>query len=251
MATSRLLEKGDPRHQLWLTIRSVLLCRLGRPEEALADIDQLIEEGPQAARQYMARAQIHRWLGQYGRAVADCTEAIRLEEAQGQPTGWLYYHRGTPLLISGRLEEAVADYRRAYELLARITYGNMRLVVALHDLGRREEADEAMAEIRRRGTTDPWLMAIVDCLEGRMNPDRLVALADPDRLQHVCEGYYYAGEVLRLRGRGDEALAMYREAVAVGQAIDQGNYQDRLSEHELAQWRLRSYEADRGVFRVR
>lgn len=251
VAMSRLLEIGDPRHQLWLTQRSVLLCRLGRPEEALADIDQLIEEYPRAAPQYMARAQIHRWLGQYDLAVADCTEAIRIEEARQEPSGWLHYHRGTPLLISGRLEEAVADYRLAYELLARITYGNVRLVVALYDLGLMVEAEEAMAEIRRRGTTDAWLQAIVDCLDGRISPEGLVALADPGRLQHVCEGYYYAGEVHRLQGRPDEALTMYREAVAVGQTIDQGNYKDRLSEHELAQWRLRSWEADRGVFRVR
>jgi tetratricopeptide (TPR) repeat protein len=251
VATSRLLELGDPRRQYLLTHRSVLLCRLGRPEEAHDDIEQLIEENPQNTRNYMARAQIHRWLGQYELAAADCTEAIRLEEENDQPSGWLYYHRGTPHLICGRLEDAVADYQRAYELLARITYGNVRLVVALHDLGRTAEAEVAMAEIRRRGTTDSWLQAIVNCLAGDLSPERLVALAEADQLQHVCEGYYYAGEVHRLQGRGEEALAMFREAVAVGQTIDQGNYQDRLSEHELAQWRLRSYEPDRNAFRVR
>ena len=124
-AASHLVDQDDRRRSQWLTFRSTLLCRLGRAEEALADIDQILKEDPESARTYIARAQINRWLGNYRDAVADYTRAIEIGEASGQATAWYYYHRGTPLWILGQLEEAAEDFRNAYRLLARTSFDGL------------------------------------------------------------------------------------------------------------------------------
>ncbi len=237
-ATSRLLERGDGRQNQWLTFKSILLCRLGRPQEALTEIEKLVVQAPPAPRNYIARAQINRWLGNYEAAVEDYTKAIDLGEERGQATAWYYYHRGTPLWILGRLEEAAADYRQAYRLLARASFGNVRLVFVLHDLGLPLEAEAALAEARRQTGGDDWLARILACLAGEVTPKQLVVGAGDEDQQRQCEAYYYAGEIVRLQGRPQGAAGMFRACVNVGATIDGGNFQDRLSEFELAQWRL-------------
>jgi tetratricopeptide (TPR) repeat protein len=236
-ATSRLLEKDDDHRRDWMTFKSTIFCRLGRPQEALTEIDQLVAEAPSVPRHYIARAQINRWLGNYEAAVEDYSRAIDLGEEMDQATAWYYYHRGTPLWILGRLEEAAADFRHAYRLLARASFGNVRLVLVLYDLGLPREAEAALSEARRHTGDDVWLARILACLAGEVTPNQLVAGVDEDQ-QRLCEAYYYAGEIVRLQGQPQEAAGMFRACLNVGAIIDQGNYQDRLSEFELGQWRL-------------
>ena len=237
-AVSRLLEYDEDSRRQWLMFKSTILCRLGRPQEALAEIDRLVVEAPDVPRHHISRGQINRWLGHYEAAVEDYTRAIDLGEAAGQATAWYYYHRGTPLWILGRLEEAAADYRKAYGLLARSSYGNVRLVLVLYDLGLPQEAEAALADARRHTGADAWLARILACLAGEVTPKQLVVGVNATDQQRLCEAYYYAGEIVRLQGNPQGAAGMFRACVNVGAVIDRGNYKDRLSEFELAQWRL-------------
>jgi tetratricopeptide (TPR) repeat protein len=238
-AASRLLEMGDPRRNVWLLFRCTLMCRLGRPQDALREIDLALEIYPAYSGNHQTRAQINRWLGDYAAAVEDYTRAISYAEGSGQSSGWYYYHRGTPQWILGRLEEAAEDFRQSYRLLARTSYNNVRLVLVLHELGRHQEAEAALAEARlhTRGG-DHWLASILDCLAGEITPAQLVAAVDPMDSQHLCEGRYYAGEVYLMRGRTVQAEEMFIACVTGCVTIDRGNFRDRLSEFELAEWRL-------------
>ncbi len=237
-AASRLLEMGDQRRDFWLTFRCILLCRLGRPQDALAEMDKALAEAPTNQQNLKAHAQINRWLGNYAAAVEDYTGAIASSEDQGLPTGWYYYHRGTPQWILGRLEEAADDFRRAYRLLARTTYGNVRLVLVLHEMGRHQEAEAAVAEARLHTGGDDWLASILACLAGEMTPAQLVAAADSTDSQQLCEGRYYAGEAYLLQGRTVQAEEMFIACVTGCITIDRGNFKDHLTEFELAKWRL-------------
>ena len=220
------------------SFKSTILCRLGRPQEALIEIDKLVADAPNSSRNYIARGQINRWLGNYEAAVDDYSRAIDLGEAADQATSWYYYHRGTPLWILGRLEEAAADFRQAYRLLAEASFGNVRLVLVLHDMGRPQEAATALADARQHTGEDHWLERILACLAEEVTPRQLVdGVGDGDQ-QRLCEACYYAGEIYRLQGHLQEAAEMFTAAVNVGAIIDRGNFHDRLSEFELAQWRL-------------
>ncbi len=237
-AAYRLLEMGDQRRDFWLTFRCTLLCRSGRPQDALTEIDRALAEAPTNLQNHKARAQINRWLGNYAAAVADYTRAIAIAEDQDRPTGWYYYHRGTPLWILGQLAEAAEDFRQSHRLLARTTFGNVRLVLVLHEQGRHQEADAAVAEARLHTGDNDWLASILVCLAGEMTPAQLVAAADSTDSQQLCEGFYYAGEVQLLRGQATEAEEMFTACVNMCTTIDRGNFTDRLSEFELANWRL-------------
>lgn len=237
-AISALMEMDDGRTSQWLTFKATLLCRLGKPQEALTELDKVLEKRPNDPRHHVSRGQINRWLGDYEAAVADYTRAIEMGEKRGQAIGWYYYHRGTPLWILGRREEAAADFQQSYRLLARTSFGNARLVLVLHELGRHQEAHDALADAQRHTGDDAWLAQILACLAGEGTPDQLVEVARFGGPQQLCEGFYYAGETFLLQDDLDRAQAMFEACVNLGTEIDQGNFQDRLSEYELADWRL-------------
>ncbi|MEN8006648.1 MAG: protein kinase [Candidatus Krumholzibacteriota bacterium] len=241
-AISRLMEMGDGGPEQWLGLRCTLLCRLGRPREALEEVDRALGNNPAYLEGYQTRAQIHRWLGDYAAAVDDYTKAIE-NAREGHLVGWYYYHRGTPQWILGRLEEAVVDYRKAYLLLARTSYSNIRLALVLHGLGRHQEAEAAVAEARLNIEHDHWLESILACLAGEMSPAMLLEEVPSGDRQKLCEGFYYAGEVYLLKGRAEEAKEMFTACVDMGHTIDLGNLRDRLSESELAEWRLSQMES--------
>jgi serine/threonine protein kinase/lipoprotein NlpI len=240
-ASSKLLEMGDTRHFFWLNFRCTLLCRLGRPQEALAEVDKALVHGPTSLQYHKTRGQINRWLGDYPAAVEDFTRTIEYAEARDEPAAWYYYHRATPLWILGRHEEAAADYQQAYLLLANVTYGNARLYLVLHEMGHHQEAEDVLAEARRN-TNFGWLKSILDCLAGDITPEQLVSVADPSDIQQISEGYYYAGETLLLQGRSEAAGMMFKACVNMDASVDRGNFIDRMSEFELAEWRLSQME---------
>lgn len=237
-AATHLVNMVGPRSSNWLIFRSTLLCRLGRAEEALQDVDHGLARHPDAPRTYVARAQINRWRGDYEAAVEDYTHAIEMGQRSGQVLSWYYYHRGTPQWILGRLEEAAEDYRTAYRQLAQSSYGNARLVLVLRDMGKHEESRAALAEARLHTGDSYWLARILACMAGELTIEELLAAADRDNPQQLCEGYYYAGEINLGQGNLEEAENMFRASLEAEATIDLGNFQDRLSEVELAQWRL-------------
>ena len=238
-----LVETGDANRARWTNLQCTQLCLLGRHEEALGIIDAAIVDNPKYGRFHSTRAQINRWLGNYEGAVRDYTRAIEMDERVGATIAWYYYHRGTPQWILGRHDEAAADFRLAYRHLAYPTFANARLMLVLHEQGKVGEAGLVLAEARRHVGSRSWLAGVLDCLAGDLMPDELVAVADGDR--QLCEAYYYAGERYLLEDRSDEAHEMFSACVGTGKSMDHNNVFDRMSEFELAQWRLAQFATAR------
>jgi tetratricopeptide (TPR) repeat protein len=107
------IESGDlSRANLALAYyyRGAEYLKLDRPDEAIVDLDRAIAMEPRRfPAAYSDRGIAYRRKGEYGKAIADYGEAIRL---------WPHWHdwylnRGIAYAANGQHEEAIADYTKA------------------------------------------------------------------------------------------------------------------------------------------
>ena len=92
--------------------RAQVLMRSGKPAQALAELDRLLARDRLDNRARMIRAAALTELGDYA-AAAEITEAL-LTVFPDQPHGWLLHGNGLRTL--GRIEAAIAAYRRCLDL---------------------------------------------------------------------------------------------------------------------------------------
>jgi tetratricopeptide (TPR) repeat protein len=197
----------EPRHAGALHLLGTLALQAGRPQDALACLDQALAIDPTNALAHCRRAQACQALGRPAEALAGYHEALharhdidtafeRLAESlrPAEPTtgtedaGALsaaaHNDRGVALARQGRLDEAVACFRRALEL--RPSHGSARgnLGLVLAKQGRLAEA--------------------VACYEQAL-------CFEPD----TAETHVNLGNALRDQGKLDAAVARFRRATQI------------------------------------
>ena len=92
--------------------RGSALVRLGRPEDALRDLDRAVEIDPTAKLAFNNRAIALSILGKHVPAQADFNRAIELDPGYAKA----YYNRGLSHAYSDRFALAARDYKKALEL---------------------------------------------------------------------------------------------------------------------------------------
>jgi hypothetical protein len=170
--------------------------------------------------------------GDYGGAVADYTEAIRLDPKSSR----LYFNRGIANLYSGALPKALADLNQATALDPKNAYAALWLDIA----GQRSHVPSRLAQEVSAIDMTAWPAPVVRMFLGQMTPDAVMAAAeDPDATKkkgQVCEANFYSGELALQRDARGEATRLfklaadgcpktfteYRAAVAELKALDQG-----------------------------
>lgn len=239
--------ESPPSH--WLTFAAHIQVRRGRYREAVEQYTAAIDVDPSSATPYLGRGVARLALKDYAGAVDDYTQACTL---RGPNYPWARYQRATALWILGQLEEAAADYRATRAVLGRPSFADVRLFLVLQERARHAENPDdtevvhSLAEARqgleaaRRGTqAGSWLNHVLRCVEHLCDPAELVAAADPQNLEQLCEGYSYAGEICLLAGRRDEAQRWFQRCVDTGLAVDPDTWPpDPMNEYHLAVWRL-------------
>lgn len=232
-SADRLMALGESVAE-WTVFKGRAFALGGLFREAIEQYTQVSAERPDAI---LFRAHAYRRLHEYEKAVADYAT---LTEGQWPAVDvWLLYQRATPLWILGRDEEALEDYRRVRALLGRPFYSDVRRAIILHELGRREEAEEVIAAGLRGVEESSWLAQVFRCVACELPPAELVALATPDDREQLCEAYYYAAEASLLSGRREEACAWFGACVRTGVQFDIDTVMlTPMNEFELAQWRL-------------
>jgi tetratricopeptide (TPR) repeat protein len=113
LADNGLAPGAHPIHRLVLRAnRAHLLAALGRPGEALADLDAAIAADPGHPDYYIDRGNLLYALGRHDDAVADYETAMRA----GPPFPEPYYNRAEVRFAAGDLQGALADLGHALDL---------------------------------------------------------------------------------------------------------------------------------------
>jgi tetratricopeptide (TPR) repeat protein len=156
----QLQQQEQERQQMEQHQRAEALVDQGRRNfdirdynRALADFTEAIRLNPNLSTAYFQRARTYRELRQHDRAISDYTQVIRLN-----PNDWAAYHnRGREFTAKGDYDNAIADFTEAI----RINSNHAPSYI-----------DRGFAYIRKRN----WNMAIADNTEAiRLNPNSALA----------------------------------------------------------------------------
>ena len=198
----------------------------GRGEEAkaLADLDQAIWLAPARARCYQARGQTYFEMGDFDKALADFSEALRLEPNSGYHSAYHseypYEDRGFTYLEKGDFDNALAEFSKAFELKPDVLRWSSRALARLR-AGHVDDYRMDCAEMIQRveQTNEPgagWRVAWTCAVAPDAITDwpKAVALAEeaakgnPKLPSYAC----ILGAVLYRAGRFEEALWFLSQA---------------------------------------
>jgi len=162
------------------------------------------------AAAYGNRAAAWRDKGDNGRALADYAEAIRLDPK----SALIYENRARVELYAGSLPQALADLTQASELDPKRGYTALWLDIA----GKRSNLPSGLSDAIRQVDMTKWPAPIIRLYLGQMTQEGVLAAADAGdaviKRGRVCEVNFYTGELALQRGATDEALRLFRLAVA-------------------------------------
>ena len=157
----------------------------GRLVEAARFLEAAVEIDPGAVRALAFLGSVHYGLGDPSRAEELLRRAVRLTEGSAAPETVPHLELGVLLQRTGRLEESVAQLRRAVELDASNAGAGFELGRSLHRLGRLEEAAAALRAALAVDGGDPrvhYLLGRVCYEQGdRACGDRHMALSEGQR----------------------------------------------------------------------
>jgi len=214
--------------------------------DALADVDRVIAQRPDAALAWEMRGSVNVARPDFAAARADVEQALRLEP-RSPVTLRL---RGVLRNNSGDYPGALADYEAAHALAPRAddpfligstqflqrqfgdaaaslarrppaapegTYWRLWRYLALARLTGIERASGSLGPGTPPGKGSVWPGAVVDFLHGSIDAATLLDAAarsqQAQNLSQVCEARFYMAEDALLRQRGD-SVGLFRQAVA-------------------------------------
>jgi tetratricopeptide (TPR) repeat protein len=117
----------------------------GDYDRAIADASKAIRLEPRYAPSYVTRGEAYRMKGEYDRAIADASEAIRLEPK----SPFAYRVKGTACRQKGDFSSAITDLTEALRLDPAWEWAKSEL-----EMAKRKEARAAQPK-RRKGRPKP------------------------------------------------------------------------------------------------
>ncbi len=148
--------------------------------------------------------------GDFDRAIADQTEAIRLDANYALA----YLDRGIAALYSGSPPKAMADLNRASDLDAKNPYAGLWLDI----VNKRSNIASRLAQASAQIDMSKWPAPIIRLFLGQMTPEAVLAAADDfdanTKRDQVCEANFYTGELALQQGAKEEAARLFRLALA-------------------------------------
>jgi lipoprotein NlpI len=163
---------------------------------------------------YSGRGAAYEAKGEYGRAIQDFNEAIRLNPSSSSA----YRSRGLANFNSGAYLPAQTDFKKSLDLEPSDPFGAIWLYLASAHLG--QDAKQELARDNPKLKHVRITEQIVSMFLGKLSPRDLLAAAqdlDPKKQkENLCEATFYAGQYALLRGNKAEALKFFRETLETG-----------------------------------
>ena len=180
----------------------------GDYDRAIADYTEAIRLDPKFADAYYERGAAYSAKGDYDRAIADYTEAIRLNPK----IHVRYFNRGFANLYAGALPKALADLDQANALDPKWAYAALWLDI----VAQRDNVPSRLSQATSTIDMTAWPAPVIQMFLGQMPPAAVLAAADdPDAKKkkgQVCEANFYSGELALRHGEKDEAARLFRLA---------------------------------------
>lgn len=205
----------------------------GRHAEALADIDQLLEQSPRYAEAWVQRSLLLIMMARHEEALASASEAIRL--APRDPNAHSYL--GSAQLQLGLLDQALASYDRVIALAPRAAVAHYNRANALRRLGRWQEALSSLQSALRLNPDYPDALTLAGLLmQSAGDPDAaLQCFDDALRLNpQAADAHYNRGLLLLALGQFSEGWDAYAWRLQWEPAIRQG--QSRVIGRLAPEW---------------
>jgi tetratricopeptide (TPR) repeat protein len=183
----------------------------GQYEKALEDFRRVQDLEPRNADAFLRSASVYNELDMPDKAIEDYRKAIDLEPDYYKPyrrLGAFYYYRG-------RYLEAAEQYRKAIDRAPGLFDVYTDLGAALSDLGRNEEAEQALlASLKLRETADAWnSLGAIRAYEKR-DADAVTYYTRAVRLDQGWFGYWLnLGDSNRRTGHLADATMAYRKGM--------------------------------------
>jgi adenylate cyclase len=171
----------DSRYPIAHFALGLVCMRTRRSDRAMAEFQEAIRLNPSFANPYVFLAQMYRHRGQPEEAIALAEKGIRLNPRDPRLFIWLSVLAGAYYEL-GHYEQAVEVGRRAWSLNPNWSAGLRYVVAGLGQLGRIEEVQSALAELKRRDPTVAHAQAILTQFYWNR-----------EDLNHLLEGLHKAG----------------------------------------------------------
>jgi tetratricopeptide (TPR) repeat protein/O-antigen ligase len=133
-----------------MMVRQEAYQAMGRPDEAIVTLTEVLQLDPTAHSVYRERGKVHYNLGRYGTAIEDLSSAIGINPEDPDS----YYQRGTAYYQLGRSNAAVRDFSEAIRLDPNHTLAYNDRGLAYANLGKN---DLAMRDFAHAILLDPQL----------------------------------------------------------------------------------------------
>jgi len=211
----------DPQFAAAYNNRAIAKHKKGDFDGAIADFTEAIRINPEDVEAYNNRANVKSDKGDFKGAIADYTEVIAIK-----PEGHLYANRGYLYYIFQRWTDALADFRKAYELGVGESgwdYVLLRIWLIRARTGDRQKATVELEDyLKKRQSTkaDDWYAKISAYLLGKLPEEAFLKAAEDTDVkkanEQTCEATFYAGSARLIEGDRDGALLLFRQCIGTG-----------------------------------
>jgi lipoprotein NlpI len=203
-ACTSLIESGKVSRQDQAVAhhnRGLAYAVKGDLDRAIADFTEAIRLDPKDASAHNDRGSAYMAKGDFDRAIADYSEAIRLDPKEVLA----YKKRGAVYLYSGALPKALADFNQASELDPKYAYAALWVDI----VSKRSNLPSRLADAAKQIDMTKWPAPVIRLYLSQSTLAAVLAAADnPDaniQKGQVCEANFFSGELALQGGRKDEA----------------------------------------------